>query len=377
LKIETSVKPGDPRNILPRSDAFLSVLGPYISAIEHLLMFDPTLVKGLSVKERDMKLKFLTAFRDFFEIDYARYDLCVSSAYLNVVEYQFFCTPFMGDEHWLYRYALRLAMTTFGVSELGMTYHVEATRCSGDAHTSIGNGKDNGFNMFVALEPLPEGSYHFVSEGDDCTGGFWAEYHDQVIYNLHIIQCLGFQLKLDIFSSIDQLSFCGRFITENRGSIETVCDIKRSLAKMHTICSDGNPEALTLAKMISYYHNDGGTPIIGVFATVLVKLLVSRVNRRQLTRAVSAISRNWWEATKLRNINFFDNDYPFVEISPEKRALVALRCGFSPAMQLRFEAYYKSFLNIGFIPNVIDRIPDDWNFDENSQVYGPVSDYVC
>lgn len=377
LKVETSVKAGDPRNISPRSDEFLAVIGPYISAIEHCLRFHPRLVKGLNNKDREAKLAFLTKFLEFLEGDYARYDVNMSLPTLEEVEYQFLCTPYASDEHILYRFAMRLAMRTFGVSEIGLCYEVDGTRASGDSHTSIGNGTVNDFNTFVALEPLPEEAWDSVAEGDDGAGGVSKKFIDQAIYNFHILPCLGFQIKLEHYKCIDQVSFCGRFLTERLGTIISTCDIRRTLAKMHTICSDGDPEALTLAKMISYYHSDSGTPIIGVFATVIIHLLIGGVSKRRLVRAVGHLSTKLWDRQRYANIDFYATDYPFVEVGSEVRAMVALRTDYTPGMQQAFEAYYMSFLRIGFIPSQIDRIPDGWNFDNTSQVYGPVGTYVC
>lgn len=371
------MKAGDPRNISPRSDEFLSVIGPYISAIEHCLRFHKRLVKGLNNKEREEKLGFLTRFRHFLEGDYARYDSCVSLPYLKHVEYQFLCTPFNSDDHLLYRFAMRLAMVTFGVSEIGLTYKVKGTRCSGDAHTSIGNGLDNDFNSFVAFEPLPPDSWMSVAEGDDGAMGISEKYIDQAIYNLHILPCLGFQIKLDYYKSIDQMSFCGRFLSEDRGVIHSTCDINRTLSKMHTICSDGDPEALTLAKMISYYYSDGSTPIIGVFATVVIHLLINKVSKRRLTRAVWHLNRDLWERARNVNVDYYSTDYPFLDPSATARAMVALRTNYTPGMQQLYESYYMSFLLMGFIPSTIDKIPHGWNFDQMSHVHGQVSTFVC
>lgn len=377
LKIETSVKAGDPRNISPRSDEFLSVLGPYISAIEHCLRYHPRLVKGLDNKGREEKLKFLSNFKHFLEEDYARYDMSVSIDYLEQVEYQFLTTPFIDDDHYLYRFAMRLAMVTFGVSEIGLNYKVEGTRCSGDAHTSIGNGLDNDFNNFIAFEPLPDDAWCTVSEGDDGAAGIHKDWIDQAIYNLHILPCLGFQLKLDRYRSIDQMSFCGRYLAETVSGIVSTCDLNRSLAKLHTICSDGDPESLTLAKMISYYYSDARTPILGAFVTTVIHLLLPRVNHRRLSRAVGHLTKKLWDRQRLGAVNFFATDYPYLDPYPEVRSMIALRTGYDFGMQYEFESYYKSFGVLGYIPNIIDKIQAEWGVDNNSEIYGSIDTFVC
>ena len=334
-------------------------------------------MKGLSIQQRDEKIAKLLRFSYFLEHDYARYDMSISKPYLEQVEYVNFCMPFQGDEHWMYRLAFRMAFDTFGVSEIGLSYQIEGSRCSGDAHTSCGNGTDNDFNTWVALEPLPDDAWDSVEEGDDGLGGVDGKYKDQAIFNMHILCCLGFQLKLDVYNSFDQVSFCGRFLTYSRDKVLSMCDLKRTLAKIHTTCSDGDPQALALAKMISYYHTDAGTPIIGPLVYTLIQILLPLVNRRRLARAVMHLTRSLWERDKLCRVDFYTLDYPFVDIKPELRALVALRTGYSPGMQQAFESYYMSFMLLGHVPAVVDRIPEGWNFDNTSHVHGPVYDYLA
>lgn len=376
LKIETSVKSSDPRNISPRSDLFLAIIGPYISALEHSMIAHPALVKGLNNEKRNQKLTPLLNFSDFIETDYQRFDLSISKPILQQVEYLFLTLPFQGPEHWLYRRVLRLAHSTFGLSDVGLTYRVDGTRCSGDAHTSLGNGLINHFNTWLVLQNLPFGSWISFHEGDDGIIGVRNDCIDQAKYNMHLLPCLGFQIKMDHFTSIDQTSFCGRFLSADRGVIISCADIFRSLAKLHTICSEGDPKSLFIAKMMSYYHTDRFTPIIGVFCYVAITLYRQTISVRQLQRAVRHIRIGYWAALKSEGIDYFNTDYVLCRATPELRALVANRCGLSPGTQILYEEYYLSFIKLGYIPSSIDKIPHDWNFDELSHVNGPLADMV-
>lgn len=377
LKIETSTKCGDPRNISPRSDAFLSVLGPYISSLEHYYGKHPRLVKGLDIIKRNLKMSELSGSHLFIEQDYARFDMSVSINYLLYVEYLFLTAPFQGPEHVLYRQALRLAMLVNGRSGLGYSYRVVGTRCSGDAHTSIGNGLINDFNNYIAFSTLPTGSWVAFSEGDDGIVGLRRDVVDQAIFNLHILPVLGFQLKLIVCKDLVYSSFCGRFLAESGSGITSYCDLNRTLAKLHTTTSCGDAMALLLAKCMSYYHTDAGTPIIGALVTSIIHVLLPVVTRRRLSRAVRRLHSSYWYRQKYGNVDYNSDRWPHLTVEAHLRAAVAIRTGYTPCMQMSYESYYKEFEVLGFIPDRINRIPHGWNLDGMSSVYGPVKDYVA
>ena len=87
LKIETSVKDIDPRNISPRSDRYLSFVGPFISALEHSYADLDFLVKGLSTEQRNTKLTYLLNYDTYIETDYTRFDRHISQPILQLFEF--------------------------------------------------------------------------------------------------------------------------------------------------------------------------------------------------------------------------------------------------------------------------------------------------
>jgi len=367
LKIETSVTSGDPRNISPRSDRFLSSIGPYVSAVEKLMCHHPRLVKGRDIVERDAHMSALTSCSHFIETDYSRFDMSYSYEMIHSFEMMallFFFDDF--DEG--YADSLRMLFETSGKSDIGLDYSVFGTRCSGDAHTSIGNGLVNDFMTWLCV---PHDSEHF-HEGDDGVIGLRGEVeYQQVMYNLNVISCLGFQLKMDTYHSIHETTFCGRFFYEDRGQLYSYCDIERALSKFHTVCSDGDSRALLLAKAMSINYTDGGTPIIGCVSDVIIRLLLPVVMPRSLKRAKYRLQHEG-RYKVLR----YSSDH-FSDPTPAIRAACWNRTGFTPSVQIAFENYYRSFLKLGYIPNVIQRLPGEWRFDLTSHVYGGVSDFVC
>jgi hypothetical protein len=382
LKIEPSDGGTDPRNISPRSDEFLSALGPYISALEHALVDHPALVKGLDLDNRMEKMSgnnkystSLTEFHTFLETDYSRFDLSISAAYIRSVERVFLASPFLGEPGYLQ--LLGWLVATKGISEIGLTYDVVGTRCSGDAHTSIANGLINHFNTWLALSELPSDSWISFHEGDDGVIGVKKEYADQAIHNMHVMPVLGFQLKLDVYKYIGDVSFCGRYIYDQVSGLDSYCDVRRTLAKLHTITSDGDPESLLLAKMISYYCTDRATPVIGVLSCVIIQLLLPVVSTRRLTRAINHLKRSFWFREKHKNHLMIRDSYPLVLSDAYLRASVSRRCHIDIQSQLAFEQYYLSWLDLGFIPEHVDKIPGFWNFKHNMHVHGSPRDWVA
>jgi hypothetical protein len=87
VKVETSTKMVDHRNISPRSDNFLAVLGPHIAAVEHAALGAGYLVKGLDLKQRLKKMIALTEYKHFLVTDFSRFDRHISYQILQIVEY--------------------------------------------------------------------------------------------------------------------------------------------------------------------------------------------------------------------------------------------------------------------------------------------------
>lgn len=369
LKVETSTKSGDPRNISPRTDVFLSVLGPFVAAFEQRMKLHPRLVKGLNSHQRENKMTDLLNYNRFVETDFSRFDMSMSFELLLLTEVWWIIEAFHGGlDYELMLDAMAAALMTTGVNECGITYEILGTRCSGDAHTSIGNGLINDFVTWLVVRDLDAVHYH---EGDDGIIGVAEADEQQLLYNMQYVQCLGLQLKIDVYRDISMTSFCGRFLYEDRGVIKTYCDFYRTMAKLHTTCSDGSAKALLLAKSLSYLATDRHTPIVGRVCYSLMKLLMKEVSSRSLKRAKRAYMRDMYKAETLR---FADDNsmkqlmWVFPNPSAECRANFALRTNISPAMQCVYESYYTRIFR-SFIPSVIDRIPYKFDLDTDTALY--------
>lgn len=334
-------------------------LGPYVSALEHHIQsyLPPTghyLVKGLNISQRDQRMNNLMDYDCFIETDYARFDRRVSKQILQLVEFVCLTHNFNNSD---YFNVLSIAWKTFGLSALGTTYTVEGTRCSGDAWTSIGNGLINKFLTWICLRDIPHVSYH---EGDDGVIGIHRRNLDVALERLRFLDVLGFKAKIDVHHTLNTVSFCGRKLYSDGCDVRSYCDLQRSLAKFNTTVSEGDPEALLLAKAMSYNSTDKHTPIIGELTWSIISILKPSVSKRRLKRAQAHISTERYNAS-------FENIGP-PDVPHAARASACLTAGLSPSVQYAFESYYRSWTNIGFIPAVVDKLPADWDISGDTHV---------
>jgi hypothetical protein len=311
----------------------------------------------------------------WFVTDYSRFDLSVSAAVLKTVEMMFLLLPF--DDDPIFQTLMSYTLETHGISDIGLKYSVLGTRCSGHSHTSIGNGLLNHFNIWLCNENLPAGSWVSYHEGDDGIMTCQSAVRDQVAYNMHLLPCLGFQVKADVFLDPFLTDFCGRFFYSDRGRLHSYCDLNRSLAKIHTICADGYVVSLLVAKMISYWFTDASTPIIGALCTVIIQLYLPLISHRQLSRAVFSLRRDYWFAQKFSYQLYSRVRYDFMEPSAACRAAVYERCGYTPGMQIQYENYYRSWLLLGHIPSVIQRIFGNWTDKDSCHVHGSPAEWIA
>lgn len=374
LKIETSVKNTDPRNISPRSDRFLSIIGPYVSALEHALIKMPFLIKGLDRGGRRRKLDLLKGFTHFAEIDYARFDQCINHEIINHVEHTLLTLPFDDDpDAYLFRLCLHLALVVKGISESGIRYMKRGTRCSGDAHTSIANALLNIFLTFMALVDVRPDRWVALVEGDDGVVGMDDDLAEEMDSRFAIIPTLGFGLKLEHRQGIQQVTFCGTYLAHG----DYYSDPFRSLAKFGTALGEGRPEVLLLAKAYSYAYMNPRTPMISAICRCIVRVLGHlRVPHRVLKREMDSMyNLRMMTDSAVGGINVAKviGNFRTAEPTAELRAAFALRTGLTPRFQLEYERWWD---RCSYIPNLVPRLPGEVNLDNNGTLMGNVNDYM-
>lgn len=374
LKVETTTNQTDPRNISPRKDEFMTVLGPIVASVEKHAHKAPFLVKGLNLKTRDKRMERLLRFDRFFEIDFARFDMTISVDMLEV-ERTFVLANYPKQLFPEVHRAYDLMMQTTGISRMDTSYHRQGGRQSGDLTTSIGNGLLNRFSIWACLRNLPQGSWDSFHEGDDGIIGVKAEYADIVREALQFLWVFGLQPKIDCYDYIGLTSFCGRFLAETTQGLTSYSDPLRTLTKLHTTCSMGPPKELALAKALSYLHTDRETPIIGPWCQAIIDRLRPEVHVSKLKRRINELVRRnelpWLASEHIRKYGIDIHASSSCTVNPELRGVFAMRTGVSIAEQLRFEEDLARWRDRG-IDNGIIPLEVAWTLKHN--VYLNVSE---
>jgi hypothetical protein len=352
LKTETTTNATDPRNISPREEVFMAVLGPFIAAIEKLAHKAPFLVKGMNLRKRNRKMAKLLTKKRFIEIDFSRFDMTIGEILLEI-ERTIMTNPFPREYFPELHEAYDKMMKTLGASLLGTLYARLGGRNSGDLTTSIGNGGLNYFSVWMCLRKLPEGSWVSYHEGDDGVIGVDEEYLDQALENLQFLWALGLQPKMDVYTDINQTSFCGRFLAETPEGLQSYCDPLRTLSKIHTTCAQGDKIELMCAKMLSYACTDGETPVVGPYAFAISEVLRQQLDEKRLKGALVRLLKSnelpWFyaEALRLNGVDKALSSRPRPIINEELRAVFALRTGITIKEQLDLEDIFWAWLEAG------------------------------
>lgn len=268
-----------------------------------------------------------------------------------------------------------MAHTTHGLSDYGVDYVVDGTRCSGDTWTSISNGKINAFNTYVALRHIPHDAWDSIHEGDDGFIGVAREYIDEAKRSIEDLDAFGFKVKVDAFNDIGHVSFCGRHYYRTPYGVRSHCDLMRSLAKFHTTVSNCKPDALLLAKALSYYHTDKDTPLIGPLTRAIIVVLRKRISFSSFKRATHAINKERYMAQQQLDYNAI-SDLPECDITAHARASVAYRTGISLAAQQRLEAGYASMIARDSLL-VLPKIPAEWDMRNDGHVFGEPTTWIA
>lgn len=346
LKMETTNRQVDPRNISPRSDEFLSIVGPYVSAIEHMATRCPYLVKGLSPYARANKMSVQVEHPNYIETDYSRWDLHMKSTFMSDVEHEIFRKVYPRSEHTDFYKFIDATLTTSGSHRLGALYDSElGGRCSGDAHTSIGNGICDRFLTWVCLRNIPRSLWSNFHEGDDGHTAVADAAINTARVCMAIIPCFGFSVKVVESTVLHDTTFCGRVPFVDATGYHEMCDIPRTLAKFHITLAQGDLKALLLAKAYSYYFTDRHTPIVGPLCHSLIRILAPQVKVERMLRLIKATTFSNYDRGKI--ISGLRSSLKPIQVNEAARAAALHRWGLPISQQHKMEQVFE---RMPFIP---------------------------
>lgn len=351
VKMETSAKQTDPRNITTRRMEWNVACGPQISSIEHAARESPYLVKGLSPDQRAAKVERVREFGFVLEKDYNRFDKTICYDYQRVVEHRILRHPFIDDLP--FAAALKAALIMAGITAHGIRYWRKGSRGSGDRQTSIGNGLDNAFNTFMSLCRFPIDSWFGFHEGDDGMIGVRLGYEEFAMSALTVLQAWGFSIKLRMTPTVQEAGFCGRLFVDGL-QMGDLADIRRALVKFHVTCSQGSVKNLLLAKAMSYWVMSKDQPILAWLCYAIIKLLRPTISGKSQNRALDRMKKTIYAVRDMSNSEIFEAINTMTEpvVCAEKRGAAAYH-GIGLDKQFQMEEEYRTWLVIGHIPERI------------------------
>lgn len=282
----------------------------------------------------------------FVETDYSRFDASLSVWLLQKIERKLFRVFYPTTLFPILDLYLDQLFHITGKTAFGLHYSVQGTRASGDAHTSIMNGLINRFATQWAMQHVPSHLWASIHEGDDGLVACDLSVKDTCLYNLSCINLLGLCMRdVLVHESIHDAMFCGRLLVANElGTITSICDVPRTLAKYGFTISQLDPLSALIAKSLSYNSTDSNTPIIGPLSYKVLEL-----HRPLIKKAIRKVKRS-------RSFSNFDKAQISVyahqlggepNISPQARAAVELKWGIPMDTQIEIE---QIIMNWSYIP---------------------------
>lgn len=323
----------------------LVTLGPFISALEHHLLQLPWLVKGMDINGRDRKMKTLLDYDHFVETDFSRFDSTISALIMEEVEHKVFSLFFNKDDYPDFHNALKCTLKTRGQTADSYQYTTFGSRCSGDVHTSIGNGIINRFLIWLVYHKIPHNDWTAFHEGDDGIQAVSSQWVPQILYNFTMLRSLGFECKINHSEVLSELTFCGRVMYKKDGLLVSMADLPRALAKFHIVINTLPIKFAAVAKALSYISTDSHTPVLGSYAKALVRTL-PEVSFEVLRKKLAKVQMRVYSKKKVLKGMISDFKSP----GPEEYAVCSHRWQWTNSHLQYLDDYYS---NLNYIPAVL------------------------
>lgn len=291
------------RLILPRPNTFKVIIGPVVKAIENEVYKMPQFIKKVPVEDRPAYINdyLQPSGKVVFSSDYTAFESQFVPELMKACELVLFDYMVQnlaeGPElsHIMHEYVAGLNVVTIN----GVTLSVMGTRMSGEMTTSLFNGFTNLMAMKFLAERAGCTGFRGVVEGDD---GLFAMCSDGRFPTTQDFALLGMTIKLEQHKSVNEASFCG--IVCDDESMVNVCNPLKALCNLGVVGSnyvDAKEEtldALLKCKLMSYYVQYPGCPIVEVLTSTLLPRL-SHISNEQVLKHLSGSS---WEKNEMRKV---------------------------------------------------------------------------
>jgi len=336
-----------PRPINAAEDDWKVLLGPIFSSMEDTVFSDPTFIKHIPIAARPRYIRDrLGEVRRAATADFSSFEASFRKEIMESVEFPVY-------RHFLSLlpdYYFRLLCRLYNVQFIENKHYAIcclARRMSGEMNTSLANGLSNYFlQEYVCLVVCKNEWMRGVFEGDDGLFVVSHSYPKPEDYSV-----LGFTIKLEIFDTLEEASFCGLIfdpvelanITDPRECITTFGWTTRE----YLFARQSKLDMLLVAKAYSYLAQYPGAPVLQPLAMWI--LSVVKHDKEAVYEFVrDKMCTSMWERSQILDA-LRSSPLPR-EIGLKTRLLMAKKFNFTIDQQLDIERWFSLQTTVCPIP---------------------------
>lgn len=323
------------RGINARTDAFKCAVGPIFKLIEKEVFKSHWFIKKVPVPERPKYIyDLLFGNFDYYATDHTSFEGHFSKEFMEACEFQLYdymTKHVLGGAEFSDYVHNVLGGNNFIVSKW-FSFSILATRMTGEMCTSLGNGFSN-LMLLLFMAEESKISINGVVEGDD---SLFAVKKGAVL-KTEIFKELGFNIKMDKYSELNEASFCGNIFAV--GDFHVITDPIEALLSFgwttsrYSKSKSSKLKMLLRSKALSLIYEYRGCPI-------LKNLGLYGLRMTEGYRAKSDVLNSYQQdqlAMQLEDMK--TNGLPLVEISMDTRLLVEKLFKISVENQIKYEKY--------------------------------------
>lgn len=336
IKDESYAEYKHARWINSRSDIFKCHYGPWIKAIESEVYKHPAFIKHIPVSERaDYILELLGEDGPYYETDYTAYETHFIGQVMRVLEFNLFhyMTQYVPGHSDFMRMNFKVVGGNNQIFSSNMKFSVQA-RMSGEMSTSLGNGFSNLMIMLLVAKLKGCSDVKGVVEGDDGLFTLKGAAPEQADFAE-----LGFMIKLDKYTHINDCSFCG-IVFDDLDKLVVTDPVKVIMnfgwaSAQYTHCSDKKLQALLRAKSMSFLAAYPGCPVVQSLALYGIRV-TNHISAKYLRKTVAKMKVSVYEREKM-----FQDMHPKPKpVGMRTRNLIADRYHITVEQQYAIETHF-------------------------------------
>lgn len=288
IKSEVYEEDKESRTISAPSDIVKCLTALAIKPIEQKI-YDNHYIKHHTREQIMGQVNKIREYPILYETDYSSFEGTISVPIMQAIELRIF-KYLLSNNPELYQIIenvdLGYSWYEYSDKEGVINAKMSGSRKSGCLWTSLGNGLTNEILMRTVAK-VNHANVQYLVEGDDGLIG------TNRVLDFSILSKLGFVLKCEPCTDINELSFCGMIFS---GRNKLTCKMHRTLKQMSVsfnIPSGSTPGALMARqaylkmKAISYYYMYPRTPVV----SEICQAIIQQLNKIE----IKPYMLGWWE----------------------------------------------------------------------------------